>query len=580
MSLAEMETLDCDLLVVGAGCAGCWAAIRAAELGARVILAEKGTVARSGTTLYCHDMLAPAKEEEVEEWLPEIVEHAEYMSDQRFAEILVREQGERVKDMLALGVPFEMDKEGKLFQDVGRGHIKSRVILYDGRKLMEILRSQAIARGVRLVERVAVFHLLTSDGCHPSGGRVIGAIGLNTRTGKVIVFRAKAVMLSTGMVSSKVHFTFADNLTGDGQMMALRAGAKLAGLEFACNFKFISPLGKRAHSGSGFIQFQTLGAYIVNAKGERFMERYLPARKERRATKVLLAQGMVKELMEGRGPVYFDMRHFTPEMWARAGRIIPTTVSNLESTGFNYQKDLVRVHPLVIDFGTSGSHGICIDEQGQASLPGLLAGGVAAQFKGCTEFLSGAYISYCSVFGYRAGERASQLAKEWGLQDLAKDQVQQLAQEMLAPINRRNGLRPEEVYHKLVIKLARPEIGIIKNQAKIEEMLAEVRKVAKEDLPRVGAQDVHQLIKANEVRNFVEYLEPIFMCSKERTETRLTHYRLDYPYRDDENWLKWITVKREESGLKLGFMPVPIDTNPIKPKERKRLSPPIQFSSI
>jgi succinate dehydrogenase/fumarate reductase flavoprotein subunit len=573
-----MEILDCDLLVVGAGCAGCWAAISAARLGARVILTDKGRVARSGTTLYCHDMLAPAKEDEVEEWLAEIVEHAEYMSDQRFAEILIREEGERVKQMVDFGVPFERDKDGKLFLDVGRGHIRSRVILYDGRKLMEVLRSQALARGVRLVERVAVFHLLTSDGCHPTRGRVIGAVGLNSRTGKPIIFRAKAVMLSTGMVTAKNHFTFADNLTGDGQAMALRAGAKLAGLEFACNFKFVSPLGERAHSGTGFIQFQTLGAYIVNAKGERFMERYLPARKERRATKVLLAQGMVKELMEGRGPIYFDMRHFTPEGWARAGRIIPTTVSNLESTGFNYQKDLVRVHPLVIDFGTSGSHGICIDEYGQASLPGLLAGGVAAQFRGCTEFLSGGYIAYCSVFGYRAGEQASQLARECDLQELNKDQVQRLSQEMLAPINRGNGLRPEEVYHKLVNKLARPETGIIKTQAKIEEMLAHVAAVAEKDLPRVAAQDAHQLIKANELRNFVEYLEPVFLCSKERTETRLTHYRLDYPYRDDENWLKWITVKREEAGLKLGFMPVPVDTNPIKPKERKKLNPPIQFS--
>src|SRR3972149_5689386 len=151
--------VETDVLVVGGGLAGCWAALRAREFTPSVTLVDKAVVARSGITLYCHDMIAPMPKAEVEAWLNDVVVHADYLSDQAYAETLLREQGDRVNDLVRFGVPFERDEAGNLFLGLGRGHVASRVVLYDGRKLMEVMRKEVLKREIKLVERVMVSDL-------------------------------------------------------------------------------------------------------------------------------------------------------------------------------------------------------------------------------------------------------------------------------------------------------------------------------------------------------------------------------------------------------------------------------------
>ena len=126
--------------------------------------------------------------------------------------------------------------------------------------------------------------------------------------------------------------------------------------------------------------------------------------------------------------------------------------------------------------------------------------------------------------------------------------------------------------------MIRPEFGIIKNEETIKEMLNEIKRTHQEELPRVAARDVHELIKANEARNFVELVEPVYICALERKESRLIHYRRDYPYRDDLDWLKWVVLKKEGDVIKVRHEPVPVEKNRIKLKERRRIPAPVQFT--
>lgn len=573
------EVVDTDVLVVGGGCAGCWAAIRARDFSPKVTLVDKAMVARSGSSFFCHDAIAPMPEGELEEWLRDVVEHGEYMSDQPFAEIMLREEGERIRDLQNWGVPYERDAKGELLRSFGRGHINSRVVLFDGRRLMETLKQQLFRRGVNLVERVMVTDLLTSDGGHPTQGRVVGAVGIRTRTGEFIVFKARAVILATGAISGKLHLGYADNLTGDAQAMALRAGAELRALEFLFRTNFACVHKKGVTGIGGILPFQTLGAKIVNALGQRFMERYAPVRKERRSTVALITQAMAKEIMEGRGPVYFDMRDFDADKFAQVRHILPIMMRGLDNAGVDPSRELVECRPITAYLAPGAYGGIRIDLEGQSSLPGLLAVGAAAHFAASGEILSGGNMAFCNVFGYRAGERAAKAAEECPKLEIDASQVQRLKASIFFPLERPGAFPPLAVYRRLNTKLVRPEFGIFKSEAKIKEMLQEISATAEEDLHRVTAKNIHELIQANEASNFVLSLEAIYLSALERKESRLTHYRLDYPFRDDINWLKWTVVKREDSGLRVSLEPLPVENFRIKPQEWLKVPAPIQVSA-
>lgn len=564
-----------DVLVVGGGLAGCWAAIRASELTPNVTLVDKAIVARSGITLYCHDMLGPMPEEETEGWLKDAVEHAEYMSDQRYAEDLLREQTARIRQLEDFGVPFERDEKGALVLGLGRGHVTSRVILYDGRKVMEAMRKEVLKRKINLVERTMVVDLLTSDGGQPSKGSVVGALGVNTRSGEFTIFRAGAVVLTSSIMTAKLHLGYNDNLTGDGQAMAWRAGAELSGLELLFNPNYTCPHQGGVVGSAGLIQFQTLDARLVNSRGERFMDRYAGDRRERCSHFGLLAQAIAKELIEGRGPVYFDMRHFSKEKFERARRIIPVTMASLEAAGINPEKELVPCRPVIAYFGASGSGGIRINHQGETNLPGLLAAGAAAECPGYSIPLSGGFTTFCNVSGYRAGQRAAKVSKEMGMGDLDNGQVERLKGGITAPLKRGQGISPSAIYRRINGKLVILEFGLFKTEESIRAMLDEIRDIAQADLPRIMAIDTHEMVKAKEAANYIELLEPIYLASLARKECRLTHLRADYPYRDDAEWLKWIVVKKEDGEIKLAYVPVPLEQGKIKPGERTRVPSPI-----
>jgi succinate dehydrogenase/fumarate reductase flavoprotein subunit len=442
---------------------------------------------------------------------------------------------------------------------------------------METVAQQALKKGVIFVERVAISDLLTSDGDYPTQGHVMGAVGIHARTGQFMVFKAKAVVIATGLASAKIHRFAVDNLTGDGYAMAFRAGAEITGLEFGpqpfCvwNRKFLV-------SGTG--QFLHGGTKLINRAGDEFLYQYEGASREFVGFEGHYDMGAVcraiaVENIEGRGPCYFDCRGWSREKLDRMRKVLPLSMRAFDEpgVGVDLTKEPVESTPMAGHYGTSAQTGIRINTLGETVIGGLYAAGVAAYYGGGPSPQA-----LCAVGGYRAGETAARWALEMALDENISDQVVALKEVVFAPIQRKEGISPSRVYDAINALVTPWEASLFKHEKRLLDVLAKIRRIAGEDLPRVKADDIHDLVKAAEARNFVLLMELYNIAALERKESRMVHYREDYPYTDDRYWRKWILLKNDgKGGVQVNLEPVPLGCSAIVPDSLARKPAPVAY---
>ncbi len=565
---------ETDVLVVGGGLAGLWAAIRAKDMAPRVTLAEKGKVSRSGASVFCHSTRAPLPENQFDVWLKETVERSGYLADQKLAEIIILENNKRIRDMERWGVIFDRDEKGSLRAECVRGEKTVRSISFQGKQMMETMRNVALGKGVEFAERVMIIDLLTSDGQHPTKGHIVGAVGLHTRTGDVIIFKCGAVIISSGGTSAKVHCHYADNITGDGLAMAFRAGADMLNMEFAANPSFGN--WERKFNTGGQQQFLMNGARIINRHGERFLTKYPAwARSEEPEFEGNvefgdLCRAMAIELLEGRGPVYFDLRSWSQENIRKMRRVLPVTMAAFDAAGIDVSKQPIECTPMMVNYGMSTSAGIRVDVNFQSTVPGLFATGVCAMIGAGQKPQA-----VCNVTGYVSGEKSAALAGSNKMP--SQEQVSKIAQRVLAPLQRGKGPLADEVYDRLNRIVMPYEISLFKEETRLRRALGTLRNIVAEQLPVVRARNPHELVKANEVRSYAQMLLLMLSGALERKESRFGHYREDYPYSDDINWLKWTVASSDENGeIKLETEPVVLPL--YRPEEPSRIPARIQFT--
>ncbi|TDA67019.1 MAG: FAD-dependent oxidoreductase [Clostridia bacterium] len=563
VQLQRSEPINCDVLVVGGGLAGIMAAIGAKDFANEVILVEKGKVSRSGATVFTHGALGPASGDEKEVWVQELAEHSTYLCDQEWTEILVTEQRDRINDLASWGVPLQRSADGSFITESGRGQRQSKIVLYDGKKMMEVLRKHALQKGVNLVEKVAVVDLLTSDGRYPTEGRVTGAIGVNVQTGEIKVISCNAIVLATGMGSLKLHALNMDNVTGDGQAMAYRVGAELAGLEFAMAPTF--SIWNRYFCTPSQSQFQSHGAKIVNSVGERIIEKYFPGQSEQSLDFGTLCRMVAKETLEGRGPIYFDLREWSDAQIDKMRAVQPRTMKGFDRAGVDIKKQLIETTPMMTGYSASGEGGIRIGKNADTSVTGLYAAGVCALIAANISSLMGVPQAFCSVAGYRAGENAGKLSTQFDGFEINTDQVELVVEHLAAPFRREVGLSPQAIWHKVHEVILPLERSFFKEEQKIKEVISLLQSIAAEDILNASVTDPHDLVKLLEVRNIVQLSELVYLSALERKESRLTHYRTDYPFRDNEQWLKWVVIRRRDGGPEVSLEALPLSSYKFKP---------------
>lgn len=563
----ENQKYETDVLVVGGGFAGAMAALRAAEAGAKVLLVDKGKVAQSGNSPVSGCFIqCPTDADDLDKWVEEIVLRGDYMNDQDWVRIMLEDTVKMIKEIDTWGPVLEKDAKGNLNRFIGRAHITTRIINMDAYQVMHILRKKMEAKGVVIRDRAMITDLLTEDGDHPTRSRVVGAVGLDSRTAEPLTFKAKAVVIGTG--STGLFGGDMVCLSGDGHGIGFRAGAEITGMEYI-RWWGEWTFEKKCQAGH-MNPWQALRVAFTNTNGDRFFDKYFPELQER-VREQDLGAAIGKEVLEARGPIYADFRFASGADWDWIRKSAPNrhVIRTLELAGFNLSKDRLR-YDLVTGWMWCLSSGIRNNIYTETNIPGLFAVGQAGGYPTHgTYSVGGVNIATCFISGARAGIFSAKYVKNCPDVTVDKNQVKQLHDVALQPLKVKRGIKGQELRERAGKFLSQAKLSFFFNDRILRTKLDGIRGF-QALLPEVRAENPHELIKANSIENWLKCAELAVVASLERKEARGPLLRTDYPYMDNVNWLKRIVqVRGDEGEIVNKIVPIPIHRYPVKPKFEK-----------
>lgn len=562
-SKKELET---DVLVIGTGIAGCFAAIRAKELGANVVMVEQGKSGFWGQSNGgMHRLRVVLPDDDFDTVMGGTVKECEYMIDQEYAAEALKETWTTFQDLLKLGIEFRRDDSGNIqwyFCDTLYPNFKQRQVLFEPMgtyKHILKVNKEAIRRGVKVLDRVLITDLLSTD------GKVQGAVGFHTRDGNFYLIKAKAVvMASGGFGGGGVSYP---SLTGDGIAMGVKAGAELRGMEFG-RTEVGGLLFDRGYPSWVYMLTnpQEEEVTITNVKGEEFLEKYelgrrLPGRKYYGPPWRLQLMAMLKELREGRGPCYVDyrapqkadrLREFWGSYFERALKQIALTGTTLDE--IKYELGVTRGH--------NQGGGIRIDAHGQSSLPGLYSGGVASDLCGTVQYTYLSGLNGAMITGRRAGDSAAKYALSQSQPIVNEKQVERFQEHVYEPLNRRQGVTSDEMRLEITKNWLNVDIRNEIRLRKAHENFQNLRKTSSQ----LVAKDLQELAKCHKIENYLECSDAIAVAAYARRESRLEHIREDYPLTDNKEWLKWVIVRLDGDELRAYLEEIPINRWKYKPE--------------
>jgi succinate dehydrogenase/fumarate reductase flavoprotein subunit len=556
--MSKLESLgkvfESDILIIGGGISGLWAAIRAREFVDNILVVDKGPqdwgglVSRAGG-----DYAAVLPGENVEDWVKDLVYYYDGLCEQDVVESILKQSFPRLKDYERLGHKFVKEPDGRLKRIPQRGLDHVNCCIYrpygkGGKNMARVLVEEADRLGIKRLSRTLVTDLLKQD------DTIVGAVGFDTIKGGFYIFKAKATILASGGGSWKPS-AHLNTSTGEGITMAVKAGAELKNCEFVRVWNV-----PRLFAWEGQTVLMPLGAKLVNAEGETFMDKYSPVLGNNTDPHYNVI-GMAVEAREGRGPFYLDCSSMKPEDietvkpgagWQKLN------YERLIKLGIDFFKDKTEWMPQVM----APFEGIIFDTLGRTKVPGLFAAGRAAPDPGV--YMGGWNLCRTAVTGYIAGESAAVYARSHKLSSIDEGEVKSLKNQLFAPLGKR-GIAPRKVLKKIREIVSPCDICILKTEKSLKRALGEIEYLKEKLLPQMTARDTHYLMKLIEVMSIARMTERYLTASLMRTESRAGHFREDYPRRDNENWLKWIIVSEKDGELRLRTEPVPFERYKFKP---------------
>lgn len=546
--------LQHDVLVVGAGLAGLRAALEAKRKGVDVAVITKVHPVRSHSNAAQGGINASLGiGDSWETHAYDTVKGSDYLADQDAVEVLCREGPNDIIELEHMGVIFNRNPEGRIDMRAFGGATKTRtcyVADITGQVILHVMYEQSLKTNILVYEEWFVTSLIMED------GQCRGVVALEIRTGRLYPIRAKAVIVCTGGLG-RVYEPSTNALicTGDGIALAYRAGAPVMDMEMVQ----YHPTTLKSNGALITEGARGEGAYLINSTGERFLTRYAPHMMELAARDVISRAEQV-EINEGHdvdGCVLLDCRHLGREK-------IMTKLGQIHELALDYAHVDIIEQPVPV---RPGMHyimgGIKTDINGVTSVPGLYAAGECA----CVSVhggnrLGGNSLLDTVVFGRRAGASAAEYAKNTPPVELP-DSVISPNEEQIRAIFRRpdNGLRSADLRRRMGT-LMHQKVGVFRDREGLTEAVNGIKGL-KEQYSKVTVHDKGKTFNTDlqfmlELGMMLDCAETIAASALAREESRGAHYRLDFPKRDDENWLKHTLVYYTPEGPRIDYAPVTI----------------------
>jgi succinate dehydrogenase / fumarate reductase flavoprotein subunit len=565
MAIYLVEVLDYDLVIIGSGLAGLRGAIEASREGKgklRIAIIAKNQLMRAHSIAAEGGSAAVLYTDEGDSFdlhAYDTIKGSDYLADQDMVEFFVRQCPVDILELEHWGLPWARRDDGRIAQRPFGGHsfpratyASDRTGFYEVHTLYDTLLKYGNID--KFNEQFAYDFLIDN-------GKFRGVLAIDMETGQIRIFKAKAGIVATGGLGRLYGYTTYSHLvTGDGLAIALRKGIRLKDLEFVQ----FHPTGLVP---SGILITEGVrgdGGILKNAKGERFMEKYAPIKKDL-APRDIVSRSMMTEILEGRGfkgPNGLDylLLDFSPI----GAEKIKEKLAQMRDIGEHY----VGIDPLEAPLPVRPSAhytmgGIEVSHTGFTGITGLWAAGEVScvSIHGANRLGSNS-TSECVVFGKVTGGEAAR----WLLNSNPTVNLEQgdreYAENFIAEQYKDKGENdPYEIKRELWAIMDR-DVYVFRNEEGLQDALRKIRELKERSnlitIKEKGNVYNQNLVGALEMKNLVELAEVVATGALERRESRGSHFRTDFPKRDDENYLKHTIARRVNNTIEISYVPVSV----------------------
>jgi len=564
-----------DVLIIGAGGAGLYAAISAVKENkdlniavlSKVYPTRSHTGAAQGGINAALANVDPSDNEELHTF--DTIKGSDYLADQRAVKYMCYEAPRIIRAMEHMGVPFSRLNNGKIAQRPFGGASKDRTCYSAdkmGHVMLHTLYEQCIKEGVIFLNEWFMLNIAHN------GSRVQGVSAINIATGEIIFIKTKAIILATGG-HSRIYWGYTSNAlgcTGDGTAAAYRAGLPLKDMEF---LQF-HPTGLRKSAILVTEAARGEGGHLINSKGERFMSKYAPEKMEL-GPRDLVSRSIMTEIREGRGfeddegreYVHLDLTHLGAEKIK--SRLPQIRELAIDFEGIDPIKEPIPIKPTA-HYAMGGIH---TNIKCETPIEGIYAAGEAqcVSVHGANR-LGGNSLLDIVVFGHVAGIEAVRYVEGVNFASGGKDIVEDEKRKINELMNRESKETLGDMRNELG-EIMFKHFGVFKNEKEMQEGYVKLKNLIERAHKNLGVEDKSKVFNLDlqatlEFFNLLDIAEVLAYTSLERKESRGSFSRDDYPKRDDENYMYHSIVTKNSDGS-INYQKGEVDISLYEPAERK-----------